>query len=183
MRKGVRKPLRKNICHKTIHLHLSRDHHPEIALVAVRTVVHRLLDLLSGAKERKYLARTRSADAGAVEVLAETTSENDPASTRYRAGIRDDIRKDGRSIAVTEFTSSILAPTSRSWHRSRQDLRGSRFVESIFKEPVAAGMLITSCMLPRNASSTCYVTYGRLILALLQQVRSARLYGVLFPRT
>jgi hypothetical protein len=33
-------------------------------------------------------------------------------------------------------------------------------------------MLVNSRMLPRNASSTSYVTYGRLILALLQQVRS-----------
>ncbi len=49
--------------------------------MAVRTVVYRLLDLLSDAKERKDLAKTRSAEAGAVEVLAETTSENDPAST------------------------------------------------------------------------------------------------------
>ena len=80
--------------------------------MAVRTVVHRLLDLLSDAKERKDLARTRSAEAGAVEVLAETISENDPASTCYQAGLRDDIRKDGRSITVTEFTSSILGDSS-----------------------------------------------------------------------
>ncbi len=94
--------------------------------MAVRTVVHRLLDLLSDAKERKDLARTRSAEAGAVEVLAETISENDPASTCYQAGLRDDIRKDGRSTAVTEFMSSILAPINCSWHRSRQDLRVSQ---------------------------------------------------------
>ncbi|KAI0286833.1 hypothetical protein BGY98DRAFT_929923 [Russula aff. rugulosa BPL654] len=54
----------------------------------------------------------------AAEVLAETISENDPASPRYRDGLRD-IQKDGRSIEVTEFTSSILAPTNRSWHRFR----------------------------------------------------------------
>jgi hypothetical protein len=67
-----------------------------------------------------------------VEVLAETISENYRASPRYRAGLRDDIRKDGRSIEVTEFTSSILAPTDRSWHRSRQSQ--ARGVESIFKD-------------------------------------------------
>jgi hypothetical protein len=49
-----------------------------------------------------------------VEVLAETISENYHDSPRYRAGLRDDIREDGRSIEVTEFTSSILAPTDRS---------------------------------------------------------------------
>ena len=96
--------------------------------MAVRTVSvieHTLLDLLSGAEERKDLAR--SAEATAVDVLAETISENYPASPRYQAGLRDDIRNDGRSIAATEITSSILAPTDRSWLRSRQDLRGSQF--------------------------------------------------------
>jgi hypothetical protein len=67
----------------------------------------------------------------AVEVLAETISENYRASPRYRAGLRDDIRKDGRSIEVTEFTSSILAPTDRSWHRSRQDLRPGKSNQSL----------------------------------------------------
>jgi hypothetical protein len=45
-------------------------------------------------------------------------------------------RTGGRAVyPVTEFTSSILAPTNRSWHRSRQDLRGSQIEsESIFKE-------------------------------------------------
>lgn len=61
-------------------------------------------------------------------MIAETVSEIDPASERYQAGIRDDIRKARRSIVVTEFTSSIPGPhlQNRSWHRSRQDLRGSR---------------------------------------------------------
>jgi hypothetical protein len=48
------------------------------------------------------------------EVLAETVSENDPASPRYQAGLRDDFGNDGQSISVTEFMSSILAPTNRS---------------------------------------------------------------------
>jgi hypothetical protein len=46
-----------------------------------------------------------------VEVLAETISENYCAFPRYQAGLRDEIKKDGRSIAVMEFTSSILAPS------------------------------------------------------------------------
>jgi len=53
-------------------------------------------------------------DGGTVEVLAETISESDPTSPRYQAGLHDDIRNDGQSIPVTEFTSSILAPTNRS---------------------------------------------------------------------
>jgi hypothetical protein len=53
----------------------------------------------------------RSTEVAAVEVLAETT-----ASPRYQAGLRDDIRKDGRSIAVVEFTSSILAHTVPTTH-------------------------------------------------------------------
>ena len=130
----LRKPLRKNICHKIIHLHLSRDHHPKIAFAAVRTVAvteHLLLDLLSDA-ERKDLAW--STEAAAVEVLAETISENDPASTCYQAGLRDDIRKDGRRAIYhgdgihVQHPRRFLAPTNRSWHRSHQDLRGSRIV-------------------------------------------------------
>ena len=87
----MRNAVRKNICHKIIHLYLSRDRHPKIAFAAVRTVAfteRMLLDLLSDAEERKDLAR--SAEAAAVEVFAETISENDPASSRYQAGLRDD---------------------------------------------------------------------------------------------
>jgi hypothetical protein len=53
----------------------------------------------------------RSVQATAVEVLAETISKNDPASQPYQAGLRDDIKKGGQSIAVTEFRSSILTPS------------------------------------------------------------------------
>jgi hypothetical protein len=66
-------------------------------------------DLLSDVEERMDLAR--NAEAAAVEVLAETISKNDPASQRYQAGLRDDTKKDRWSIVVTEFTSSILAPS------------------------------------------------------------------------
>jgi hypothetical protein len=107
-----------------------------MALVAVRTVAvieHMLLDLLSDAEERKD--RARGAEAAAVEVLAQTIRENDPASSRHQAGLRDDIKKDGRSIAVTEFTSSILAhllSTNRSRHRPLKSNRYLRsFVEAL----------------------------------------------------
>ena len=50
-----------------------------------------LLDLLSDSEERKGLAR--SAEAAAVEVLAETISEDDPASTRYQAWLHDEIKQ------------------------------------------------------------------------------------------
>ena len=67
-----------------------------------------LLDFLSDTEERKDLVG--SAEAAAVEVLAETVGENDPASARYQAGLRDDIiRKHRRSIAMAEFTSTCLA--------------------------------------------------------------------------
>jgi hypothetical protein len=118
-------------CHKITQQHLSRDHHPNIAFVTVRTVAvkqHTPLDLLSDAGRKDLVGSAETATGATVEVLAETIGENDPASPRYQAGLRDDIRtrKDGRSIAATEITSSILALTNRSWHRCRQDLRGSR---------------------------------------------------------
>ena len=74
------------------------------------------LDFLSDTEERKDLVG--SADATAVEVLAETVGKNDPASARYQAGLRDHIKKDGRSIAVAEFTSTYLVTC--------QDLRVTR---------------------------------------------------------
>jgi hypothetical protein len=66
-----------------------------------------------------------------VEVLAETISENYRASPCYRAGLRDDIRKDRRPIKVTEFTSSILATTDRSWHQPSQGLRPGESNQSL----------------------------------------------------
>ena len=85
-----------------------------MASVVVRTVAvieHTLLDLLSDAEERKDPARSAESETAAVEALEETIRRNDSASPRRRAGLRDDIRKDRRSIAVTEFTSGILAHT------------------------------------------------------------------------
>ena len=83
-----------------------------MASVVVRTVAvieHKLLDLLSDAEERKDLARSAESEAAAVEALEEAIRGNDSTPPRRKAGLRDDIRKDGRSIAVIEFTSSILA--------------------------------------------------------------------------
>ena len=76
-----------------------------------------LLGLLSDVEDRKDLARS----AEAADVLAETTGENDPASRRYQAGLRYDIRRDERLISVTEFTLNIIGLTKRSLHPSRQD--------------------------------------------------------------
>jgi hypothetical protein len=53
-----------------------------------------------------------------VEVLAKTIREDDPASLRYKAGLRNDIGQDGRSITVTGFTSSILAGSQGKSNRS-----------------------------------------------------------------
>jgi hypothetical protein len=128
--KGVSRALKKDtvatsfisVCQQ-----LSCDHHPKIAFAAVRTdslIKCTLFGLLSDAEERKDLARI--AEAAVAEVLAKTISENDPASPRCQAALRDHTRKDGLYTAVTGFTSGILAPTNRSWHRSRQDFRGSR---------------------------------------------------------
>jgi hypothetical protein len=68
--------------------------------------------------------------------MREGEKANHPASPRYQAGLRDDIRKGGRSIAVTEFTFSILARTNSLPTARGIDLgaRISGEVESIFKE-------------------------------------------------
>ena len=66
-------------------------------------------------------------------VFAETISENDPASLRYQVVLRDDIRKDGRPIAVmTEFTSAQQAAQRSRMYQPlvasvsrREDLRES----------------------------------------------------------
>ena len=102
----------------TIYQYLSCDHHPKIAFAAVRTdyiLEHTLLNSLSDADERKDLARcSDSSEAAPAEVLAKIISENDPASPRYQAELRDHMRKDRLSSAVTELTPSIIAPTNRS---------------------------------------------------------------------
>jgi len=101
---------------------LSHDHDPKIAFAAVRTaaVMERtLLDVISDADDRKEPAKSSEA----AKVLAETIGDNDPASPRHQAGLRYDLGRDGRLIAVTEFTSNILALTKCSWSPSRQELR------------------------------------------------------------
>ena len=56
-----------------------------------------LLNLLSDAEKRKYLATIRSAEAEAVELFAESLSENNPASPRHQVAseLRDVIGRDG----------------------------------------------------------------------------------------
>ncbi len=117
--RGLTLDLPKAIGHKL--QHLSRDHDPKIAFAAARTVAiveRALFDQLSDAEERKDLARV----AVTAELLAETFGKNDPASLRYQTGVHDNIWKDGRLIAVTEFISSIIALHKRSWHPTRQDV-------------------------------------------------------------
>ena len=64
------------------------------------SMVH-LLNMFSYDEGRKDLGgSTDSEAAAAVEMLAETVSENDPASPRYQAGLHDDIRKESEGRAV-----------------------------------------------------------------------------------
>ena len=76
--------------------------------------------------------RRGSAEAAVVEVLAETVGENDPAipaSARYLSWATRYIRKDGRSIAVAEFTSNYLTtfqPPMALVLRGSQALRVTR---------------------------------------------------------
>jgi len=71
-------------------------------------------------------------------------------------------------ITVTEFASSILAPTNRLWIGLAW-ITGE--IESIFRMTCRGLNARGFLMLPRNASATCCVSYGRLVLAPLQQVR------------
>jgi hypothetical protein len=73
---------------------------------------------------------TRSGEAATMEVPAEAISDNDPASPRFQAGLREDIRKDGRSIAVTPRPVSSHLLASRGIGLAR--IPGE--VESVFKE-------------------------------------------------
>ncbi len=67
------------------------------------------------------------------------------------------------SFTVMEFTSSILAPTVPT-ARGIGPRRISEEVESIFEEVTRVlHAREFSRMSPRNASSTCYVRYDRLI--------------------
>jgi len=69
--------------------------------------------MYSDAEDRKDLARSGEK----AEVLAGSVGEND-----HQAGLCNDIRRDGRLIGMTEFTSNILrlGLINRSWHSSRR---------------------------------------------------------------
>ena len=110
----------------------------------------------------------RCAGATAVEVLVETISENGPASSRCKNGLRDDIRKDWQSLVVMEFTAGILTPTDRSWHQSHTRL-------SPFNLVACRTTVVCQSFSSQEASSMCYVMYSmaKPILVLLLQVRSA----------
>ena len=86
--------------------HLSRDHDPTIAFAALKTIAvleRALLEQLADPEGR--MDPNKSAELA--RVLAAATSRYD--------------RKDGRLIAVTEFTSNILELLKGSWHPSRHD--------------------------------------------------------------
>jgi len=69
--------------------------------------------MYSDAEDRKDLARSGE-NAG---VLAGSVGEND-----HKAGLCNDIRRDGRLIGMTAFTSNILrlGLINRSWRSSRR---------------------------------------------------------------
>ena len=116
---GLTLELPKSIGHKL--QHLSRDRDPKIAFAALRAIA-----VLESALLRQLSATENRLDPGRSEELAELLAaaigEDDPISPRYQAGLRNDDRRDGRLIAVTEFTSSILVLIKRPWQPSRQDI-------------------------------------------------------------
>jgi hypothetical protein len=99
--------------------HLSRDHDPKIAFAAVRTIAvleRALLDqLLNDGMDPNKRAEL-------AKVLVAAIGEDDPVSPRYQNGLLSVNRPDGRLIAVTEFTSSILKLLSQEWHPSRHNI-------------------------------------------------------------
>jgi hypothetical protein len=130
--------------------HLSRNHDPKIAFSSGDSEDRRRHGphasgsiLLPRTEDRKDLARSGET----AKVLAGTIGENDSAYSRYQAGLCNDIqhtvRRDGRLITMTEFTSNILALINRSWLSSRR----------ISRSIVVVWVVGTSRMLPRNSSS------------------------------
>ena len=109
--------------------HLSRDHDPKIAFAAMKTIAvleRALLEQILDAESRED--RDRSAELA--EVLAAAVGECDSGSPRFQPGRNDD-RSDGRLVAVTEFTSNVLALLKCSWQPSREDIED---IKSVFKE-------------------------------------------------
>jgi hypothetical protein len=116
---GLTLDLPKSIGHKL--QHLSRDHDPKIAFAALRTIAaleSALLRQLSVAENRKGSGSSEDL----AELLAAAIGEDDPVSPGHQAGLRNDDRRERRLIAVTEFTSSVLALIKRSWEPSLQDI-------------------------------------------------------------
>jgi hypothetical protein len=116
---GLTLNLPKSIGHKL--QHLSRDHDSNIAFAALRTIAvleSALLRQLSVAKNRMDPGRSEEL----ADLLEAAVGEDDPISPRYQAGLRNDDRREGRLIAVTEFTSSILVLIKRPWEPSHQDI-------------------------------------------------------------
>ena len=71
----------------------------------VAVMGHVLLDLLSC---RRQKGPGQECGGGGRAVLAETIGENDPPPPRYQAGLRYDIRRDGR-LVVMMFVEHLRA--------------------------------------------------------------------------
>ena len=124
--KGLTLDLPHAIGHKL--RHLSRDRDPKIAFAALKTIAVLERALLEQLSDTDAMDPDRSADLA--KVLVAAIGENDPASPRYQDGLRYD-RRDGRLIAVTEFTSNILELLKGSWHPTRQEVDD---IQTVFKE-------------------------------------------------
>jgi hypothetical protein len=98
---------------------LSHDRDPKIAFEAARAIA-----ILERALLKQLLDDENDLDKceETAELLAAVTGEKDRSSLRYRTGPNNDDRSDGHLIAVTEFTSRILALTARPWQPTRQDI-------------------------------------------------------------
>jgi hypothetical protein len=115
---GLTLDLPKSIGHKL--QHLSRDRDPKIAFAALRAIAVLETALLRQLSAGNRLDPGRSEELA--ELLAAAVGEDDPISPRFQAGLRNDDRRDGRLIAVTEFTSSILVLIKRPWQPSRRNI-------------------------------------------------------------
>ena len=164
---------------------LSRDPSPLIAVhIQPHTTVHTSGSALvfRGENIPHHDSERGRCTAAAVEIFAEPIRENDPASSRVpslpaRATQWLGNWEGGRGVLSRwwpEFTSierfRTYQPTLAASVPSEFQSKSNRSLGRFFRGLNARDF---SRMLHRNASSTCYVTYGRLMLAVLQQGRSA----------
>ncbi|KAH9957473.1 hypothetical protein BJV74DRAFT_420364 [Russula compacta] len=104
---------------------LSSDRDEKIAFEALRSgalLERALLEQLSDAEANKDLDKISELE----YLLAELIGENDPNMPRYQPGQRNDDRSDGRLIAITEFTSSVLLLIPRLGSPTHADLEATK---------------------------------------------------------